>query len=261
MTDRPLATDLATDELGFEREMLLTDSCATAKAAAARDARTCRDCGTGFDACVCNTGMRGDPFRAVPADEEWRPVVGFEGIYEVSNCGRMRSLHKRFNGRGGKLMNLRGRCHGYVRVNLRNACRTITAGVHRLVVEAFILGRAMRGEECADHINGVPSDNRLQNLRVCTQTQNKQYRRRVSGSPHKGVKAVTGSRTFAATIQANGQRLHLGTFATRSEAAAAYDEAAKRLHGDFALTNADEDARRTTSGEVGDPWRKAVSRG
>lgn len=62
------AFDLAQDDMGFERrtaerEMLLTDSCATAKAAAARDARTCRDCGTGFDACVCHTGEVGDPFR------------------------------------------------------------------------------------------------------------------------------------------------------------------------------------------------------
>lgn len=68
MTDRPLATDLATDDLGFERsaaerEMLLTDTCATAKAAAARDARTCPDCRTGFDACVCNTGEVGDQWR------------------------------------------------------------------------------------------------------------------------------------------------------------------------------------------------------
>jgi len=85
-----------------------------------------------------------------------------------------------------------------------------------------------------DHCNGIPTDNRLINLREATRSENLCNRR-----PHKrntsGLKGVRRDGTrWAAKIEKDHQRFHLGIFDTPEEAHQAYCEAAKRLHGDFA---------------------------
>lgn len=89
-----------------------------------------------------------------------------------------------------------------------------------------------------DHANGVRNDNRLANLREATRSQN------AFNSPAKvpgvvglrGVSRTCGAATFKARISANNVEHHLGCFATPEAAHAAYCEAAKRLHGEFART-------------------------
>lgn len=88
-----------------------------------------------------------------------------------------------------------------------------------------------------DHRNGVKSDNWFDNLRLATSEQNAQNCR-----PHldsqSGLKGVRPFRKrFAARIRANGENIHLGTFDTPELAATAYDVAAIKHFGQFALTN------------------------
>lgn len=85
-----------------------------------------------------------------------------------------------------------------------------------------------------DHINGNKLDNRRENLRACTNTEN--LRNRAMHKNNKaGVKGVfaRGSK-FRAQIRSDGKRYHLGTFDTPEAAGAAYAAAATRLHGEFA---------------------------
>lgn len=97
-----------------------------------------------------------------------------------------------------------------------------------------------------DHRNGNSFDNRRHNLRICTNAanvRNQKGHRDKMYSKYKGVSRYKDSKRNArspwcATIQHNRQRMHLGVFATAREAALAYDEAALRLHGEFARTNA-----------------------
>lgn len=92
-----------------------------------------------------------------------------------------------------------------------------------------------------DHVNGDSLDNRLANLRICTDAENRRNRKPNCNSPtgFKGVKVVRRSCGFRykAAIGLNGASVYLGTFATAIEAAAAYDEAAIRLYGAFARLN------------------------
>ena len=96
--------------------------------------------------------------------ESWRAVVGFEGLYEVSDLGRVRSLPRK--GTKGGLRKLSYNAHqgsGQVQVQLRKGRgRYRNASVHRLVLEAFV-GPCPKGQECR-HIDGDPKNNKLQNF-------------------------------------------------------------------------------------------------
>jgi|KBSMisStaDraftv2_1062788.scaffolds.fasta_scaffold142604_3 hypothetical protein len=80
-----------------------------------------------------------------------------------------------------------------------------------------------------DHINGNPSDNRIDNLREATQSQN------IANSKSKitrGVYTARGGR-YRAQIMVNYKSIHLGQFSTRKEAKAAYSKAALDYFGEF----------------------------
>lgn len=119
--------------------------------------------------------------------ETWRPVVGYEGQYEVSDQGRVRSLDRFlvYSWRGkpcerfypGKMLSLQVGSNGYPHVMLRG----VTTNVHRIVTAAFY-GPRPDGLVCC-HNNGDPTDNRLENLRYDTQSENQHDRRKHGTDP------------------------------------------------------------------------------
>lgn len=109
--------------------------------------------------------------------EEWRPVIGYDGLYEVSDQGRVRSLPRRrvhpltgvYTVRGRILAQGLGR--RYPQVVLRDSARQQQCcQVHRLVLDAFI-GPCPAGMEGC-HRNDVKTDNQLQNLYWGTPSEN-----------------------------------------------------------------------------------------
>ena len=110
--------------------------------------------------------------------EEWRPVVGHEDRYEVSSAGRIRSIPREFTDKLGRpyrvkqaLLSLATRYTGHKMARLQGEDRATTFYVHRLVLEAFV-GPCPEGME-ACHNNGVPDDNRVENLRWDTRSANR----------------------------------------------------------------------------------------
>jgi hypothetical protein len=94
-----------------------------------------------------------------------------------------------------------------------------------------------------DHINHDSMDNRQTNLRAATMAQNMRNRRkssRSSSSKYKGVYRSKNKRKWIATIRFEGKLIYLGTFLNDIDAAKAYDEAAKKYHGEFACLNFSE---------------------
>lgn len=95
--------------------------------------------------------------------EIWRDIPGYEGFYQVSDLGRVKSFV-----RGARILKAgRNTKQGHVTVSLR---RNNSINVHRLVMLAFV-GPCPEGFEVL-HKNGVAGDNRLENLRYGTRSEN-----------------------------------------------------------------------------------------
>lgn len=113
--------------------------------------------------------------------ESWKPVVGYEGLYDVSDLGRVKSLRrtKRVVNRWGfefemvvpeRLLSQATKQRGRKNVCLSKCGVLEHRAVHRMVLEAFV-GPCVAGMECC-HGNGDASDNRLVNLRWDTHLSN-----------------------------------------------------------------------------------------
>lgn len=104
---------------------------------------------------------------------------------------------------------------------------------HRL---AWLIVHGDWPSDFLDHINGDRDDNRLVNLRECSNAENLRntgaYRCNKTG--YKGVSLHKRDRKYYANIRVDGRLRFLGSYATALEAHAAYCEAAAKLHGDFA---------------------------
>lgn len=104
--------------------------------------------------------------------DEWRDVVGFEGLYLVSSRGEIKSVERRKSNNGGtQFVNERVRVltpdkDGYLKVCLSKNGRHYVKSVHRLVAEAFIPNPY--DLPVINHINEDKQDNRVENLEWCT---------------------------------------------------------------------------------------------
>lgn len=121
-------------------------------------------------------------------NEIWKPVVGYEGLYEVSNLGRVKSL-PRHSTKGGIMKLYTNNRNGYVYVGLCKENKKYTKRVHVLVAEAF-KGYKSGKDLVIDHINCLKTDNRLENLDIVTQKENDRRSRENKLQKFTGTKVI-----------------------------------------------------------------------
>lgn len=130
-------------------------------------------------------------------EEIWKPVVGYEGLYEVSNLGRVKSLERDYMSGGilrhrhhDRILSNIKNSNGYVKVQLYNngVCKQLS--VHRLVAGAFIPNP--EGKEYVNHLNGKKDDNRAKNLEWCTPIENNTHSIKVLGHRKTGMNGSGG---------------------------------------------------------------------
>ena len=109
--------------------------------------------------------------------EVWRDIPGYEGKYQASSLGRIRSLDRVVKRRNWSSFRLPGRVlkprlshKGYLLVGLCTEARTKNYSVHRLVARAFIPNP--KGKPEINHRNGDKTDNRVENLEWVTTAEN-----------------------------------------------------------------------------------------
>lgn len=119
--------------------------------------------------------------------EIWKPVAGYEGVYEVSNFGNMKSLQRRYASE--RILRKTKDRKGYEQVNLRKDGKRQCCKVHRLVAEAFIPNPDKLSQ--VNHKDENKSNNRVENLEWCTAAYNSNYGTRIERIAEKHRKKIS----------------------------------------------------------------------
>lgn len=144
--------------------------------------------------------------------EKWKPIVGYEGYYEVSDHGRVRRVPRlvntgiRFNEKRlckGKMLKQNLKRNGYLTVDLSKDNKIKTMSVHRLVANAFL--DKVDGKEYVNHINCNKKDNRAENLEWCTAQENTLHAKAngiLGKPPRKPIRCKQTNMVFSSSYEA-----------------------------------------------------------
>lgn len=151
--------------------------------------------------------------------EEWRPITGFEGLYEVSNLGRVRSLDRQVNNQGtyiisGKVLVLTADKRGYKHLLLWKDGKSKLGLVHRLVAGAFIPNPCNLPQ--VNHKDENKGNNIVSNLEWCTAKYNSNYG---TGARRNGMARRNNSRDSKPVIQLDLNHNFVAEYPSAREAA------------------------------------------
>lgn len=144
--------------------------------------------------------------------ELWKDVIGYEGLYQISDLGRVKSLKRRFVITDRILKNKIG-SDGYEQVGLSKNGVAKTICIHKLVAIAFLSHTPCGMKLVVDHIDNNPLNNKLSNLQIISNRENTR-----KDSKSKGAYWHKGMKSWVSSIYMNGKLKHLGYFSTRQEA-------------------------------------------
>lgn len=159
--------------------------------------------------------------------EEWKPIEGYEGLYEISNFGRVKRIGRieyveGFNGylRNKKEMILKPKVHnrGYLQISLYKNNKMKNAYIHRLVAQAFIPNP--NNYSSVNHKDEEKTNNHVSNLEWCTIAYNDNYgtrnkrqgekmKGRYNGSTSKQIRCVETNIVYPSAAEA-GRQLNIG---------------------------------------------------
>jgi len=168
--------------------------------------------------------------------EVWKDIPGYEGLYQASNMGLIRSLERTIiTSRGAKnlkpiQMKLSINSRMYLVVGLRKNKKTKTFKVHQLITMAFLNHKPCGQKLVVDHINEDKLDNRLSNLRLITHRENLSRYKNVS-SKYAGVYFEKKSNKWRSRISINNKLISIGSFDCELKAAKAYQDKLKEITG------------------------------
>ena len=163
--------------------------------------------------------------------EIWKDVLGYEGLYEISNMGNIRSLtrvvitkkgNKRV--RQGKVLRF-GLTRGYKIVCLTNNKKARTFTVHKLMAINFLNHTPCGHKEVVNHKDFDRLNNKISNLELISQRENTNKKHIKSSSKFVGVTFSKKRNIWSSAIVKEGKRIYLGSSNSEEEASNLYENA------------------------------------
>jgi len=150
-------------------------------------------------------------------------ILDYEGLYQVSNYGNVKSLNFRRSGKE-KILKLGLDTVGYLHVSLSNNGIVKTKLVHQLVAIAFLKHKPDGMKIVVDHIDNNKLNNSLNNLQLISNRENSSKDRKGYSSKYVGVSWAKRSKKWVAEIRIKGKKIYLGLFTDELEASRAYQK-------------------------------------
>ena len=167
--------------------------------------------------------------------EEWKYIPNYEGRYQVSSLGRVKSLPRISCNHLGchltkeRILKPRDNSKGYYKVALSKEGVRNEYKVHQLVAICFLNHTPCGYNLVIDHINDNSKDNRVENLQIVTARYNARKTQGKYSSKHKGVSLCKKSGKWLSQIKINDKNYNLGRFKSEEEASEVYQNKLKEI--------------------------------
>jgi len=170
--------------------------------------------------------------------EIWKDITGYEGLYQISSFGRVKSLERQmWNGHVFWTSNeriLKGCLSSnkkYLHVVLSKIDKNKTWQIHKLVAIHFLNHIPNKQKIIVDHLNNDSLNNHISNLQLISTRENtsKDKDKNKTSSKYIGVHYSKNDKKWISRIYISGKRIHLGSFNTELEAHEAYQHKLKSL--------------------------------
>lgn len=170
-------------------------------------------------------------------EEIWKDIPNYEGLYQVSSLGNVRSLNRVIYREGKFAVPLKGqeikkvikKTKGYYCVDLYKNGKGKQFEVQQLVAMAFLGHKPCGHKLVVDHINDDKLDNRVENLQIVTIRYNACKTQGRYSSQYKGVSWCKSSNRWMARIEVNRKSKYLGLFIFEYDAHLAYQKALSEI--------------------------------
>lgn len=176
--------------------------------------------------------------------EIWKDVPGFEGTYQVSNFGNVKSIDRLIVNEFGVSYIKKGSIRkaylnnkGYLSISVwdKDKKKSKHIRVHVLVAMAFLSHKSCNMDMVVDHIDNNKLNNRLENIQIISQRENCSKDKKEKSSKYTGVSFDKSRRKWCASIYVNGKSKNIGRFNCELSALVAYNKNAKKLSNERVL--------------------------
>ena len=170
-------------------------------------------------------------------EEIFKDIPTYEGMYQVSNLGNVKSLAREiWNGKKlhyrlkEKFLKPSINGAGYYYVHLMKSSERKTINIHKLVAITFLGHTPCGYSQIVDHLNNEPLDNRVENLQIISNRENCSKDKKNGLSKYVGVSTRKDIKKWRACITIEGKNVHLGYFTNEYDAHLAYQNKLKEIN-------------------------------
>lgn len=188
--------------------------------------------------------------------EIFKDIPDYEGMYQISTFGRMKSL-KRKHRRKDKILIQSTNRNNYLIICLSKQSKLILYQVHQLVTITFKGHKPCGFELVVDHKDNIKANNFVWNLQLITNRENVSKDRKDGTSKYPGVHWNKISKKWAVSIKLNKKPYHLGYFKNEKEAYLTYKKALQDFNNGMGINR---QVRLKSSQYIGVTWVKQINK-